>query len=81
MKGEGGGTRKEQRRGRQRGTHLIDGRLLDEARGLAGEDAVCRHDKDLVGSSFLQGLGCCHETVHVVDDVILRQRNTCQEGK
>lgn len=52
-------------------THLVDGRLLDEARGLAGEDAVRRHDEDLVGSSFLQGLGRCHEAVHVIDDVIL----------
>lgn len=66
---------------RQRGTHLVDGRLLDEARGLAGEDAVRRHDEDLVGPSLLQGLGCCHKAVHVVDDVVLRQRNRRQEEK
>lgn len=64
------------------GTHLVDGRLLDEARGLTGEEAVCCHDVDLVGSSLLQGLGCCHETVHVVDDVILRRRNEkCMSGR
>lgn len=59
----------------KRGTHLVDGRLLDESRGLAGQDAVRRHDEDLVGSPFLQRLGRRHETVHVVDDVVLRPRH------
>lgn len=52
-------------------THLIDGRLLYEPGGITGEDAVCRHDEDLVCPSFLQRLGCCHKTVDVIDDVIL----------
>ena len=52
-------------------SHLVDGRLLDEARGVGGEDAVCRHDEDLVRSSLLQRLRRRHEAVHVIDDVIL----------
>ena len=52
-------------------THLIDGRLLYEPGGITGEDAVCGHNEDLVGPSFLQRLGCCHETVNIIDDVIL----------
>lgn len=32
---------------------------------------MCRHDEDLVGPSLLQRLRRRHETVHVVDDVIL----------
>lgn len=64
-----------QRRRGSGGTHLVDGRLLDESRGLAGQDAVRRHDEDLVGSSFLQSLGRRHKTVHVVDDVVLRPRH------
>lgn len=63
----------------KRGTHLVDGRLLDESRGLAGQDAVRRHDEDLVGPSFLQGLGRRHKTVHVIDDVVLRPRHLCQD--
>lgn len=51
---------------------LIDGRLLYEPRSVTGKDAVCRHDVDLVSPSFLQRLGRCDKTVHIIDDVILR---------
>lgn len=52
--------------------HLIDGRLLYEPRSITGKDAVCRHDVNLVSPSFLQSLGRCDKTVHIIDDVILR---------
>lgn len=55
-------------------SHLVDGRLLYEPGGVAGEDAVCRHDEDLVGPSFLQRLSRCHKTVNIVNDVILRDK-------
>lgn len=55
-------------------SHLVDGRLLDEAGGVAGQDAVRGHDVDLVGASFLQRLGRRHKAVHVVDDVVLGGR-------
>lgn len=51
--------------------HLVDGRLLDEPGGLGGQEAMRCHDKDLVGPPLLQRLCCCHEAVHVIDDVVL----------
>ncbi len=38
---------------------------------------MCRHDVDLVGPPFFQCLRCCHETVHIINDVILRDKETC----
>ena len=37
---------------------------------------MCCHDVDLVGPSLLQCLRCCHKTVDVIDDVILRDKWT-----
>uniref|UniRef100_A0A480IX48 Phosphoribosyl pyrophosphate synthase-associated protein 1 isoform X1 n=1 Tax=Sus scrofa TaxID=9823 RepID=A0A480IX48_PIG len=50
--------------------HLVDGGLLDQARGLRGQDAVRGHDVDLVRASLFQDLRSGHETLHVVNDVV-----------
>lgn len=52
-------------------SYLIDGGLLYEPRGISRQQAVGGHDVDLVGSSLLQNLSCCHKILHVIYDVIL----------
>lgn len=54
-------------------SYLVDGRLLDETRGVGRQQAVRGHDVNLVGSSLLQDLCGRNKVPHVVDDVILRE--------
>lgn len=52
-------------------SHLVDGRLLDETRGVGRQQAVRGHDVDLVRSPLLQDLRGGDKVPHVVDDVVL----------
>lgn len=52
-------------------SYLINGRLLYEPWGVSRQQAVGGHDVDLIGSSLLQNLSCCHKILHVIYDVVL----------
>lgn len=56
-------------------THFVYGGLFDEARGVCRQEAVGGHDVDLISSSLFQNLGCCHKVLHIINDVILQDRN------
>ena len=56
-------------------SYLVDGGFLYEPGGLCWEQAVCRHDVDLIGPSLFQNLSRRHKVLHVVYDVILREGN------
>lgn len=54
-----------------RQAHLINSRLLYEARSVGGQQSVCGHDVNLIGSSFFQDLCSCDKVSNIVYDVIL----------
>ncbi len=56
-------------------THFVYGGLLDEARGVCRQEAVGGHDVDLISSSLLQNLSCCHKVLYIINNVILQGRN------
>lgn len=54
-----------------RSAHLINSRLFYETWRVSGQQTVCGHDVNLIGSSFFQDLCCRDKVSDIIYDVIL----------
>jgi len=54
-------------------THFINDRFLDEPRSVGGQEPVCGHDVNLIGSPLFQDLSSCNKVSDIIYDVILEE--------